>query len=181
MHVEFTAFADDSLIGGSLDCEGDRLSDFLAADSEFEIRDVVVVALNDGRTLWLNDATVSKADFVAITSNGPRGNAALRTRTRAFPVRTRLGPFEIAGYLHLPPGPQPFTGEVRKSVVPLTSATIQYDVGSQRVERSCDALLLNGDRVVWLDAATNRDLGIGDVLDVPTRFARPKDMTSGAM
>jgi hypothetical protein len=181
MHVEFTAFADDSIIGGSLNCGSERLSDFLAANSEFKIRDVVVVALDDGRTLRVDQATVSKTDFAAITSNGPRGNAALRTRTRPFPVRTWLGPFEIAGYLHLPPGPHAFTGVVRKSVVPLTSATIQYDLGSQRVERSCDALLLNGDRVVWLAAATNRELGTGDVLDVPARFARPKDMTGGAM
>lgn len=181
MRVEFTAFADDSIIGGSLNCESERLSDYLAADPEFEIRDVVVVALDDGRTVWAEQAMVSKTDFAAIMSNGPRGNAALRTRTRPFPVRTRLGPYEIAGYLHLPPSAHAFTGVVRKSVVPLTSATIRYHLASQRVERSCDALLLNGDRVAWVAAATNQDLGLGDALDVPARFARPKDMTGGAM
>ena len=181
MHVEFTAFADDSIIGGSLNFESDRLSDFLGADREFEIRDVVVVALDDGRTLTVGATTISKRDFAAITSNAPRGNAALRTRTRPFAVRTRLGPFDIVGYLHLPPSAYGFTGEVRRSIVPLTSATIRYHVGSQGLEQSCDALLLNGDRVAWFVPATNTDLGIGDVLDVPLRFARPKDMTGGAM
>jgi len=181
MRVEFTAFADDSIIDGSLTCETERLSDYLAADPEFEIHDVVLVALDDGRTLRVDQATVSKTDFAAITSNGPRGNKALRTRTRPFPVRTRLGPYDIAGYLHLPPSAHAFTGVVRRSIVPLTSATIRYDLGSQRVERSCDALLLNGDRVAWVAPATNRDLGISDALDVPARFPRPKDMTGGAM
>jgi hypothetical protein len=181
MRVEFTAFADDSIIGGSLDCETARLSDFLAADPEFEIRDVVVVALDDGRTLTVPAATISKGDFAAITSSGPRGNAALRIRTRPFPVRTRLGPYDIAGYLHLPPSAHAFTGVVRRSVVPLTSATIRYQLGDEDVERHCDAILMNGDRVTWVAPATNRDLALGDVLDIPAKFARPKDMTGGVM
>jgi hypothetical protein len=177
MRVEFTAFADDSIYNGNLDLQADRLSDVIADDAGFQIRDVVMVALDDGRTVSVSAVTISRIDFDAISASGPRGNSSRRIPTRAHPVRTRLGPYEVLGYLHAPPSAHVFSGVVRRRVVPLTSARIRYRLGAHEIEQSFDALLLNGDRVTWVEPANNRDFATGRVLDVPARYGRPKDMT----
>ena len=70
-------------------------------------------------------------------------------------------------------------GVVRRRVLPLTSATIRYRLNAQDVEQRFDGLLLNGDKVIWVEPATNKDLGLGAVLDVPRRIGRTKDLTGG--
>jgi hypothetical protein len=180
MRVEFKAFADDSVIGAKLDLDAARLSDLIARDAEFAIQDVVIVALDDGRTVTAPAAAISRADLMAVAAAGPRGDSARRIRTRLHPVRTRIGPYRIFGYLHTPPSAHRFSGAVRRTVVPLTTAIIRYRSGSRDVEEDFDALLLNGDRIGWLEEATNADLRIVDDLDAPARIGlRPKDMTGG--
>ena len=180
MRVEFRAFADDSVIGANVDLEAGRLSDFIAQDANFEIKDVVVVALDDGRTLTTSAARISRSDFTAVAAAGPRGDSWRRIRTRLHAVRTRIGPYEIVGYLHTPPSAYRFSGAVRRTVVPFTSARLRYRLGSQDVEQEFDALLVNGDKIRWLEQATNADLAIGDNLDAPINFGRrAKDLTGG--
>ena len=178
MRVDFTAFAEDSIFNGNLALDADRLSDVIATDNDIEIRDVLIVALDDGRTVTASAVTISRIDFAAISASGPRGNAARRMPTRPHPVRTRVGPYEIVGYLHAPPSAYTLSGVVRRRVVPLTSATIRYRLDSHDLAQRFDALLLNGDQVSWVEPASNRDLGLGGVLDVP-KFTRAKDMTGG--
>jgi hypothetical protein len=179
MRVEFTAFAEDAVFGGNIALEADRLSDVIGEDSQFEINDVVLVALEDGRKRTVSAVTISRIDFAAITASGPRGNALRRVPTRQHPVRTRIGPYEIVGYLHAPPSAHTLWGIVRRRILPLTSATIRYRLNAQDVEERFDGLLLNGDRVTWVEAATSKDLGMGAVLDMPRRIGRTKDLTGG--
>jgi hypothetical protein len=179
MRVEITAFADDCVIAASLSFEADRLSDVVARNGDLEIEDVVVMALDDGRTVTTSAVTITKADFAAVAATGPRGNPALRIRTRLHPVRTRIGPYDILGYLHAPPSAHQFSGAVRRSVVPFTSARLHYRVGSEDVEQTFDALLLNGDRIGWIQSATDADLSMGAVPDAFPSFRRAaKDLTS---
>jgi hypothetical protein len=179
MLIEFMAFADDCVIKAKLVLEADRLSDLFAQSADFEIQDVVVTALDDARTLTTSAVKTSRHDFAAIAAAGPRGNSARRLRTRLHPVRTRVGPYDILGYLHTPPSAHRFSGAVRRSVVPLTSARVRYRVGFQDVEQMFDALLLNGDRIGWLQQTTNADLAVGDIHQTPASFRRPaKDMTA---
>ena len=178
MRIEFKAFADDCVIEAKVILEMDRLSDMIADTADFEIEDVTVVALDDGRKLTTSAVKASRQDFTAIAAAGPRGNAARRIRTRLHPVRTRVGPYDILGYLHTPPSAYRFSGAVRRSVVPLTSARLRYRVGSEDVEQTFDALLLNGDRIGWVQQATNADLGVGEMGGAPTSFRRSaKDMS----
>jgi hypothetical protein len=179
VRIEFMAFADDCVIEAKLVLEADRLSDLLAQSPDFEIQDVVVIALDDGRTLTTSAVKTSRHDFAAIAAAGPRGNSARRLPTRLHAVRTRVGPYDILGYLHTPPSAYRFSGAVRRSVVPLTSARLRYRVGSKDIEQMFDALLLNGDRIGWLQQATNADLAMGDIRQTPASFRRPaKDMTA---
>ena len=179
MRVEFTAFADDSIFSGNLALEADRLSDVITGDAEFQVRDVIVVALDDGRTLTESAATISRGDFSAISAAGPRGNPARRIPTRPHAIRTRVGPYEIVGYLHAPPSAYTLSGLIRRRVVPITAATIRYRLHARDVEQGFDALLLNGDKVAWVEPAPNASLGLARALDVPMRFGPPKDMTGG--
>jgi hypothetical protein len=178
MRIDFRAFADDCVIEAKLVLEMDRLSDLIAQSDDFEIEDVVVIALDDGRALTTSAVKTSRHDFTAIAASGPRGNAARRVRTRLHPVRTRVGPYDILGYLHTPPSAYRFSGAVRRTVVPLTSVRLRYRVGSKDVEQMFDALLINGDRIGWVQQATNADLSIGDVALTPANFRRSaKDMS----
>jgi hypothetical protein len=178
VRIEFMAFADDCVIEAKLVLEANRLSDFVAQSAAFEIHDVVVIALDDGRTLTTSAVNASRHDFAAIAAAGPRGNSARRLQTRRHLVRMRVGPYDILGYLHTPPSAYRFSGAVRRSVVPLTSARLRYRVGFKDVERNFDALLLNGDRIGWVEEATNADLTTGPVPQAPASFRRSaKDMT----
>jgi hypothetical protein len=178
MRIEFRAFADDCVIEAKLVLEMDRLSDLIAQNADFEIEDVVVVALDDGRTVTTSAVKTSRHDFAAIAAAGPRGNTARRLRTRTHAVRTRVGPYDIVGYLHTPPSAYRFSGAVRRYVVPLTSARLRYRLGSNDVEQMFDALLINGDRIGWVQQATNADLSIGDIPLAPANFRRSaKDMS----
>jgi hypothetical protein len=179
MRVDFLAFADDCVIEANLVFEGDRLSDLIAQTGDFEIQDVVLTALDDGRMLRTSAVKTSRHDFAAIAAAGPRGNSARRLPTRLHAVRTRVGPYDILGYLHTPPSAHQFSGAVRRRVVPLTSARLRYRAGFNDVEQVFDALLLNGDRITWLQQATNADLQMGDVNQTQASFRRPaKDMTA---
>jgi hypothetical protein len=133
--------------------------------------------LADGRSHAVSAVTISRMDFAAIAANGPRGNPMRRVPTRQHAVRTRIGPYEILGYLHAPPSAHTLWGVVRRHVLPLTSATIRYRAQSREVEQTFDALLLNGDKVTWVEPASNKDLALGAVVDAPRRFGRTKDMT----
>ena len=179
MRIEFRAFAEDCVIDAKLDLEADRLSDLIAKSTDFEIEEVVATALDDGRTLTTSGLTTRRDDFAAIAAAGPRGNSARRVRTRTHPVMTRVGPYEVVGYLHSPPSAYRFSGSVRRSVVPLTNARLRYRVGSEEVEQTFDALLLNGDRIGWVQQATNADLGIGDSRHTAALHRSAKDMTGG--
>ena len=178
MRVKFTAFADDSIIRGELLLEGDRLSDFIPLDGPFEIEHVTVEALDDARTLTVETASLGRDDLVAIAGAGPRGNAARRIRTRPHPARAQAGPYEIVGYIHAPPSAHPFSGVLRRRVLPVTSAVIRYRIGGRRVEQVHDALLLNPTKIDWLEPATASELGLSRALDIPSKIdPNAKDMT----
>jgi hypothetical protein len=178
MRIEFTAFAEDSVIRGELVLEGDRLSDFIPQDGPFEIERVTLEALDDGRSVSAAAATIARSDLIAITGSGPRGNVARRVRTRPHPARAQAGPYEIVGYVHATPSAHPFSGVLRRRVLPMTSAVIRYRIGGQTVEQEHDALLVNPERIDWLEAATDEELRIGKTLELTYKVdPHAKDLT----
>jgi len=180
MQIAFTAFADDSIFTGNLALEADRLSDVVASDDGIRIRDVEITALDTGRTLSTAAAVISRGDFAAMTANGPRGNPARRFPTRQHPIRTEIGPYQVLGYLHAPRSAHVLAGAVRRRVVPITSAIIRYRLGASEITRSFDVLLLNGDRLVWVEPASRAEMAVDGTLDSAATFGRPGDMTGNA-
>jgi hypothetical protein len=178
MRVSFTAYADDSIIRGELLLQGDRLSDFIAQDGPFDIASVTVEALDDGRLLAVDSATISRDDLLAITASGPRGNAARRIRTRPHPTRIKTGPFEVVGYIHAPPSGHPYGGVLRRRVLPATSVVISYQLAGRPIEVTHDALLLNPTKIDWLQAASDEDVRLSKALEIPSKLdAHAKDKT----
>jgi len=178
MRIKFTAFAEDAVIRGDLVLEGDRLSDFIPQEGPFEIERVTLEALADGRQVSAVAATIARSDLIAITGSGPRGDKARRIRTRPHPARAQAGPYEIVGYVHATPSAHPFSGVLRRRVLPMTSAVIRYRIGDRIVEQEYEALLVNPERMEWLEAATDEELGLAAALEVDYKVdPRAKDMT----
>lgn len=178
VRIRFTAFAEDSVIRGELVLEGDRLSDFIPQEGPFDIERVTLEALDDGRNVTVGATTVARSDIVAITGSGPRGNVARRVRTRPHPARMQAGPYEIVGYVHAVPSAHPFNGVLRRRVLPVTSAVIRYRLGGQSFEQELDALLVNPEKIDWLKAATDEELGVGKALEFAHKVdPHAKDLT----
>lgn len=178
MRISFTAFAEDSVIRGELVLEGDRLSDFIPQDGPFDIERVMLEALEDGRQVSTPKTTIARSDLIAIAGSGPRGNAARRVRTRPHPARAQAGPYEIVGYVHAPPSAHPFSGVLRRGVLPMTSAVIRYRIANRVAEQVYDVLLVNPQRIDWLQPATDEQLGLASNLELPYKLdPRAKDMT----
>jgi hypothetical protein len=178
MRIPFMAFGDDAVLHGELLLEGDRLSDFIGQEGPFQIESVVMEALDDGRTLEVPAVSIARDDIVAITAGGPRGNPARRIRTRPHPARAQAGPYEIVGYVHAPPSAHPFSGVVRRRVLPMTSALIRYRAAGRPLEWSFDALLVNPSKIDWLENASDIELKLGPSLELPNKIdPRAKDMT----
>jgi hypothetical protein len=60
----------------------------------------------------------------------------------------------------------------------MTSTVIRYRVGGHPVEQEHDALLLNPERIDWLEAATDEDLGVGEALELSYKVdPHAKDLT----
>jgi hypothetical protein len=178
MRIAFTAFAEDSVIRGELVLEGDRLSDFIPQEGPFEIERVTLEALDDGRTVEVAEATMARSDLVAITASGPRGNRARRVRTRPHPARAQAGPYEIIGYVHAAASAHPFSGVLRRRVLPVTSAVIRYRSAGREIYEEHDALLVNPQKIDWLEPATDQELGLGKALELPQKLdPHAKDMT----
>jgi hypothetical protein len=178
MRLAFTAYTLDSIIQGELILQGDRLSDFLAQNGPFEIENVTLEALDDGRRVDIAVAAIARSDLVAITASGPRGNAARRVRTRPHAAHLQAGPYEIVGYVHAPPSAHPFTGVHRRQVLPVTSALIRYEVAGQQFESTYDALLVSATAIEWLQSANDVDVRLGKALAIPSKLdPHAKDMT----
>ena len=178
MRISFTAFAEDAVIRGELVLEGDRLSDFIPQEGPFEIERVTLEALDDGRIVEIPAASVARSDLIVITGSGPRGNKARRVRTRPHPARAQAGPYEIVGYVHAAPSAHPFNGVLRRRVLPMTSAVIRYRMANAIHQSEHDALLINPERIDWLEPATDEELGIGKTLELASKLdPRAKDYT----
>ncbi|HYL41703.1 MAG TPA: hypothetical protein VET90_10375, partial [Candidatus Binatus sp.] len=156
----------------------DRLSDFLAATEEFEVDGAAFRALDDGRVVEMASAPVLRADLCLVTASGPRGRPERRLWTRQYPVRARIGPYVVLGYLHAPPTIDPLRTTDRRTIVALTSSVVEYSLGGELRREQAEAVLVNRVKIDALERATDADLGLAKTLDVPVALdQRAKDMT----
>ena len=179
MQIPFTAYADDCTVSGALAIRTDRLSDFLASTVEFEVASPSFRAHDDGRTVTAESCAVERDDFCLILATGPRGRRERRLWTRQHPVRLRVGPYVVIGYLHSPPTIDPFRARDRRPIVALTSSIVGYAAGDETVWTEAEAVLVNTSRIDHLETASEEDIGLARNLELRTAAdARAKDMTA---
>ncbi len=178
MRVDFHAFADDCIIRGTVSLATDRLTELLSDSGELAIEAATFQALDDGRFVAAPAATILRGDICAVSAAGPRGSSQRRLRTRLQPMRAKVGPYTIVGYLHAPPTADPVVTALRRRIVPFTTASIEYELNGQRMEEAHDALLLGREKIEWLEAATDADVRLARDLGAKRAFdPNAKDLT----
>jgi hypothetical protein len=140
----FIAYAGDCLLHARLELPDGRLSDFLNSTESLSLRDVVVQAHEDGRTVHLERLDIARNEIFAIEATGTRGPRQKRISTRSSRMEFVLGPYRVLGELHTPPGTDEIAALARrKPLVPLTLATIAYQVGTETRLHDVETLIVN--------------------------------------
>lgn len=178
MQIPFAAYADDCTVTGELALETDRLSDFLAASEEFTVDGAAFRALDDGRVVEAGSAELQLGDLCIIAATGPRGRPERRLWTRQSPVRVRVGPYTVVGYLHAAPTVDPFAAADRRAIVPLTASVVEYALSGTVIRDHADGVLVNRRKIERLEPATEAELGLSNGPEIPAAVdPRSKDMT----
>jgi hypothetical protein len=179
MQIPFTAYAEDCTVTGELVLESDRLSDFLASTDEFEVAGPAFRALDDGRVVEAESADICRDDLCLVIASGPRGRAERRLWTRQYPVRARVGPYLVLGYLHAPPTIDPLRTTDRRPILAMTSSILEYAEAGASVRVESDAILVNSAKIDALESASEDDLGLSKHPElVIERDAGAKDLTA---
>jgi hypothetical protein len=135
-------------------------------------------ALDDGRVVEAGTTAICLDDLCVIAATGPRGKQERRLWTRQVPVRARIGPYSVVGYLHSAPTIDPFKAAERRQIVALTAATIEYTMDGHVAREHSDAVLLNRVRIDRLEPANEAEVQLSRSVDLNTRVdPRSKDMT----
>lgn len=170
MQIPFTAYADDCTVSGEIDLRADRLADLLVSTEEFEVDHPSLRALADGHVVEAESVGVYRDDLCIVLATGPRGRAERRLWTRQHPVRARVGPYVVVGYLHAPPTIDPFQSAHHRSMVALTAGVVGYTEAGNPLWVSSDAVLVNTAKIDVLESVPEEDLelfrrmGEGEVL-----------------
>jgi hypothetical protein len=169
MPVDLIAFTADRRITGAIPLADDRLSDMLNSVPRIVMRNATVQDLVADAAPRTADVTLAVGAIVAVVATGRRGNEMRRHRTDLRLARVGVVRFVVTGSLHVPAGSiDPLAsndpGVVlagRDILVPLTDATIAYDVGREPVTETHETILINRSLATWIDlddaAATDKD------------------------
>jgi hypothetical protein len=178
MQIPFSAYADDCTVSGELALATDRLSDFLSSTVEFEVGTPTFKALDDGRVVSAESCSITRDDLCIVIATGPRGKADRRLWTRQHPVRARVGPYVVRGYLHAPPTIDPLRNPDRRPIVALTDSVVEYAEAGAAMRIESDAVLINRSKIDVLEPATEQDLGLARHLEIPVAAdPRARDLT----
>jgi hypothetical protein len=153
--IEFVGFAGDCTIAGQMTMFGDRLTDFLNGQERFRIHHVEFESLDDGHRLAVDSVSVERDDLLAVVATGPRGSEKQRVSLQSSRLQVSIGPYLLLGRLHSKPGSDVMTSVLkREPMIPLTNATIAYEVAGQIVVRDVGTIIVNRLQVDWLTPTT---------------------------
>jgi len=154
-HVAFIAYGEDCIVTGHTILDADRLTDMLNLHDEYDLADVSVERFDDGEPLDLAEISVQRDQIILVQASGPRGDPARRHRTMPQHLAVKMGPYRVRGFLHVLPGPDPVLAiRRRKTMVPLTNAKIEFTIRGERREAQVDTVIVNRDRIDWVQALT---------------------------
>ena len=159
MPVEFIAFTADRRITGTIPLADDRLSDMLNSVPRVVIRGATVLDLVADAVPRTADVTLAVGSIVAVVVSGRRGNDARRRKTDLRLARVGLVRFVVTGSLHMPTDSiDPLASNDpavvlagRDVLVPLTDASIAYDVGRSPTTEHHETILINRGLATWID------------------------------
>lgn len=149
--VQFVAFTEDCLISGHVQLDSDRLSDTLNGHLEYQLCDVLVESLEDGRCVHADDVVLARDELIAVLTDGPRGDPARRVRTLAHEVTFKAGPYLIRGNLHSAPGIEPLaSARRRRPMIPLSDAWIEFRSGGTSKSSLVGTVVVNRAAADWI-------------------------------
>jgi hypothetical protein len=102
--VEVTLYSDDSVAFGRMALTASRVTDLLNDETEFELVDAFLQALDDSHALQVRTVVVARGEIFAVGVTGPRADPTRRTRTRQIPVELRVGRYDVNRNIHVVPG-----------------------------------------------------------------------------
>lgn len=167
MKVQFVAYATECVIGGAVELDRDRLTDLLAGREAYVVEDASIEVLEDDRVLTLSSIDLVRDDLCVVAAAGPRGDSSRRLRTRPFPIRAGVGPYEVSGYIHAIPTADPVATALRRAIVPMTDGWIAFRRGGKLVERRHEGILVNRAHIEWLEQARDEEVRLPRMLDLP--------------
>lgn len=142
--VRLSAFAAHHRIFGWVRLRADRLTDLLNAHDGLVLTDVEIEDLDSGVRTHSDVIEVATQELVAVHAAGPRGDEALRHRTRSHPIAVRIGSYLVGGHLHADPGEDPLENlRHRPAMVPLTDAWIEYWTGQTPRRHGIGTIIVN--------------------------------------
>ena len=175
MPVELIAFTADRRISGTIPLADDRLSDMLNSVPRVVMRNATVQDLVADAVPRTADVTLAVGSIVAVVATGRRGNEMRRHRTDLRLARVGVVRFVVTGSLHVPAGSiDPLASNDpavvlagRDMLVPLTDATIAYDIGREQTTETHATILINRSHATWidLDEAAATDTDANELLD----------------
>ena len=175
MPVELIAFTADRRISGTIPLADDRLSDMLNSVPRVVMRNATVQDLVADAVPRTADVTLAVGSIVAVVATGRRGNEMRRHRTDLRLARVGVVRFVVTGSLHVPAGSiDPLASNDpavvlagRDMLVPLTDATIAYDIGREQTTETHATILINRSHATWidLDEAASIDADANELLD----------------
>ena len=179
--IEFLAFAVDCTVTGKMTMFGERLTDFLNGQERFRVHHLECESLADGHRAAVDSLSLERNDLLAVVGTGPRGNEKQRVTLQTNRLQVSIGPYLILGRLHSKPGADAVASVLtRDPMIPLTHATIAYDVGGEIVARDVPTIIVNRLLVDWITPSTDAETLFPDV---PVRSPFSKKMvrdTSGS-
>jgi hypothetical protein len=159
MPIEFLGFTTDRRITAMIPLADDRLSDMLNSVTRIVLRDAVVGDLVEGGPTVSGDVTLPVGELFAVVGTGRRGSEMRRRRTAVRRVSIGLGRYTVSGSLHIMPGQGdlPQQGDPatilagRDILVPITDASITYDVADVKTIEEHETILVNRARAAWME------------------------------
>jgi hypothetical protein len=177
--IDFMAFAADCTVTGKMTMFGERLTDFLNGQERFRVHHLECESLDDGHRAAVDSLSLERNDLLAVVATGPRGNEKQRVTLQTNRLQVSIGPYLILGRIHTKPGTDAIASVMKRDpMIPLTHATIAYEVAGSIVARDLPTIIVNRLLVDWISPTTEAATLFPDV-PVRSPFSRTmlKDFT----
>ena len=115
-------------------------------------------------TDWHDSLSIERGDLLAVVASGPRGVEKLRLVLQTNRLQLSIGPYLILGRIHTKPGLDPVASIIkREAMIPLTQATIAYEVAGAMVVRDIATIIVNRTKIDWVSPSTDAETIFPDV------------------